>query len=460
MVRIRRAVLGIIVILCFTGSSFADAQNPKEGDWVADVAAKVIPSVVNISSMKTVTQQSPLFSDPFFRDFFGGGAVPHERIQRALGSGVIVSSDGYIVTNNHVVGGADKVEVRLSDARVFPATIVGTDPKSDVAIIKINKTGLPAIRVGDSSRLRIGSFVLAVGNPFGLEQTVTLGIVSALGRSGLGITDYENFIQTDAAINPGNSGGALVNMKGELVGINTAILSRTGGSVGIGFAIPVNLVMGIKKSIDKYGKVVRGWLGVTVQEVTPEIAKGLGLTSARGALVSEVMKASPAEKAGMKRGDVIVAIDGKPVQNTASMRFMVSEGMPGSQVKVKVLRNGKEKNLTVVVGDLAKAQIPEHKLLIQNNKFMEGASVADLTPAIRETLNIGDTIRGVVVIDAAANSAAARTGIRPGDVILSINNRTTRDLQEFKKVITNLKGMKMSISIYRQGMVMTMTIIR
>ena len=209
MVRMKTTILCITVLLCFTGVSFADTSNSNDGDWVADVAAKVIPSVVNIASTKTVTQQSPLFNDPFFRDFFGGG-VPREQVQRALGSGVIVSSDGYIVTNNHVVGGADKVEVRLSDGRGFPATIVGTDPKSDVAIIKINKTGLPAIKIGDSSKLRIGSFVLAVGNPFGLEETVTMGIVSALGRSGLGITDYENFIQTDAAINPGNSGGALV----------------------------------------------------------------------------------------------------------------------------------------------------------------------------------------------------------------------------------------------------------
>jgi len=459
MVRMKTTILCITVLLCFTGVSFADTLNSNDGDWVADVAAKVIPSVVNIASTKTVTQQSPLFNDPFFRDFFGGG-VPREQVQRALGSGVIVSSDGYIVTNNHVVGGADKVEVRLSDGRGFPATIVGTDPKSDVAIIKINKTGLPAIKIGDSSKLRIGSFVLAVGNPFGLEETVTMGIVSALGRSGLGITDYENFIQTDAAINPGNSGGALVNMKGELVGINTAILSRSGGNVGIGFAIPIDLVMGIKKSIDKYGKVVRGWLGVSVQEVTPEIAQSLGLSTAKGALVSEVIKDSPAEKGGMKRGDVIVAIDGKPVQNTASMRFTISEVMPGTPVKVKVLRDGKEKVVSVVLGDLAKAQVPEHRFLIKDNKFLEGATVADLIPATRETLGIGNDIQGVVVIDVVNNSAAARTGLKPGDIILSVNNITTRNLQDFMKVVGSLKGIKMSISIYREGMVMTMTIIR
>jgi Do/DeqQ family serine protease len=452
-------VVCVALVLGVAGMASADTRNPYEGDWVADVAAKVLPSVVNISSVKTVAQVSPLFSDPFFREFFGGG-VPHERVQRALGSGVIISPDGYIVTNNHVVGGADKVEVRLSDARVFPATIVGADPKSDVAIIKINRTGLPAIRIGDSAKLRIGDFVLAVGNPFGLEQTVTMGIISALGRSGLGITDYENFIQTDAAINPGNSGGALVNMKGELIGINTAILSRTGGNVGIGFAIPVNLAMGIKKSIDRYGKVVRGWFGVTVQEVTPELAQSLGLASARGALVNEVIKGSPAEKAGVKQGDVIVAIDGQPVSNTASMRFQISEVVPGATMKVKVVRDGRERVIPVVVGDLSKAQIPEHMVLIQDDRFLAGATVADLTPASRETLEIPANIKGVAVIEVADNSAASRTGLKTGDIIVSINNAPTRTLQELKKVLDGLKSRKMTLSLYRQGAVMTLTIIR
>ena len=337
---------------------------------------------------------------------------------------------------------------------------MGTDPKSDLAVIKISKTGLPAIKIGDSSKLRIGDFVLAVGNPFGLEQTVTMGIISALGRSGLGITDYENFIQTDAAINPGNSGGALVNMRGELIGINTAILSRTGGNVGIGFAIPVNLAMSIKKSIDKYGKVVRGWLGVMVQEITPELAQSLGLASVKGALINEVMKGSPSEKSGIKRGDVIVAIDGQPVNNSASMRFLISEVMPGTVVKVKVIRDGKERVLPVVIGDLARAQVPEHQILIKDNRFLEGATVADLSPATRETMEVDAKVQGVIVIDVANNSAAARTGLKPGDVVLSINSRNTRNLKEFEQVIGALKGVKMSISIYREGMVMTMTIIR
>ena len=458
--KVKASVLVCCVVLVLSCAAYAQSPNPYKGDWVADVADEVLPSVVNISSMKTVVvRQSPLFSDPLFREFFGGG-IPRERVQRALGSGVIVSKDGYIVTNNHVVGGADKVEVRLSDERVFPAQIIGTDPKSDVAIIKIQEQGLPAITIGDSSALRIGSFVLAVGNPFGLEQTVTMGIISALGRSGLGITDYENFIQTDAAINPGNSGGALVNMKGELIGINTAILSRTGGSVGIGFAIPINLVMSIKKSIDVYGEVVRGWLGVTVQEITPKIADALSLRSTKGVLISEVITDSPADKGGITQGDVIVSINSVAVNSTASLRFLVSEFLPGSSVKIGIIRDGSPKTRIVTIGDLSKAQTPEHKLVIEGDRFLEGATVSDITPATRESLEIGNDVEGVLVIEVKDNTAAARTGLRPGDIILQINTQKTPGLQEFTAVLKGLKGRKISLSIYRQGMIMTMTIIR
>lgn len=455
-----KTVVFVVSLLLFPCMLWAQTPNPYEGDWVADIADKVLPSVVNISSMKTVVvRQSPLFSDPFFREFFGGG-IPRERVQRALGSGVIVSEDGYIVTNNHVVGGADNVEVRLSDGRVFAARIIGTDPKSDVAIIKIEEKSLPAITIGDSSNLRIGSFVLAVGNPFGLEQTVTMGIISALGRSGLGITDYENFIQTDAAINPGNSGGALVNMQGELIGINTAILSRTGGNVGIGFAIPINLVMNIKKSIDLYGEVARGWLGVTVQELTPKIAEALSLRSVKGVLVTDVITDSPADKGGIKQGDVVLTIDGKDVQNASSMRFLISDLLPGSSVKVEVVRDGRIKTLNIDIGNLSGEQVPEEKLVIEDNRFLEGATVADVTPATRESLEIGNDVNGVLVIEVLNNSAAARTGLRPGDVIIKINRKDTPNLNEFSTVLKKLTGRKMSINIYRQGMIMSMTIIR
>ncbi len=456
---IRSGMYSLFFVFFLSRMALAASADMFQGDWVADVAQKVIPSVVNISSTKTVViEQSPFFSDPFFREFFGN--VPHERVQRALGSGVIITSDGYIITNNHVVGGADKVEVRLSDERVFTARIIGTDPKSDVAIVKIDAKGLPTIPVGDTSKLRIGTFVLAVGNPFGLGQTVTMGIISALGRSGLGITDYENFIQTDAAINPGNSGGALVNMKGELIGINTAILSQSGGNVGIGFAIPVDLAMSVKNSLIRYGKVVRGWLGVTAQDIDPKIAKTLNLGSTKGALVSDVAKTSPASTAGIKRGDVLTAINGKPVISASSLRFAVSELTPGTPVKVTVFRDGKEWIIPVTIGDLAKATVAEDRFAVKDNRFLAGLTVSEITPTIRETLNLDPDMAGIVVLEVTRGTPAESTGIRPGDLILKINDKTIKDLSELKKAVAALTSRKMSITIYRNGMIMSTTIIR
>ena len=456
---IRSGMYSLFFVFFLSRMALAASADMFQGDWVADVAQKVIPSVVNISSTKTVViQQSPFFSDPFFREFFGN--VPHERVQRALGSGVIITSDGYIITNNHVVGGADKVEVRLSDERVFTARIIGTDPKSDVAIVKIDAKGLPTIPVGDTSKLRIGTFVLAVGNPFGLGQTVTMGIISALGRSGLGITDYENFIQTDAAINPGNSGGALVNMKGELIGINTAILSQSGGNVGIGFAIPVDLAMSVKNSLIRYGKVVRGWLGVTAQDIDPKIAKTLNLGSTKGVLVSDVAKTSPASTAGIKRGDVLTAINGKPVISASSLRFAVSELTPGTPVKVTVFRDGKEWIIPVTIGDLAKATVAEDRFAVKDNRFLAGLTVSEITPTIRETLNLDPDMAGIVVLEVTRGTPAESTGIRPGDLILKINDKAIKDLSDFKKAVAALTSRKMSITIYRNGMIMSTTIIR
>jgi len=456
---IRSGMYSLFFVFFLSRMALAASADMFQGDWVADVAQKVIPSVVNISSTKTVViEQSPFFSDPFFREFFGN--VPHERVQRALGSGVIITSDGYIITNNHVVGGADKVEVRLSDERVFTARIIGTDPKSDVAIVKIDAKGLPTIPVGDTSKLRIGTFVLAVGNPFGLGQTVTMGIISALGRSGLGITDYENFIQTDAAINPGNSGGALVNMKGELIGINTAILSQSGGNVGIGFAIPVDLAMSVKNSLIRYGKVVRGWLGVTAQDIDPKIAKTLNLGSTKGVLVSDVAKTSPASTAGIKRGDVLTAINGKPVISASSLRFAVSELTPGTPVKVTVFRDGKEWIIPVTIGDLAKATVAEDRFAVKDNRFLAGLTVSEITPTIRETLNLDPDMAGIVVLEVTRGTPAESTGIRPGDLILKINDKAIKDLSELKKAVAALTSRKMSITIYRNGMIMSTTIIR
>jgi len=451
----------LMILLCLVAGGALKAA-PKEGwqdDWVADVAQKVIPSVVNIASVKTVAvEQSPYLSHPFFGDLFGN--IPHEQVQKALGSGVIVSADGYIITNDHVVAGADKVEVRLADNRVMTARIIGTDPKSDVAVVKIEAKGLPAIPIGESSKLRIGAFVLAVGNPFGLGQTVTMGIVSALGRSGLGITDYENFIQTDAAINPGNSGGALVNMQGELVGINTAILSRSGGNVGIGFAIPVDLAMSVKNSLVRYGKVVRGWLGVTAQEMDAKIAKSLGLDSPKGILVADVAKGSPAALAGIQRSDVILAINGQPVGNPMALRFAVSELTPGAQIKMNVFRSGKELIIPVRVGDLAKASAAEESFLVKDNRFLAGITAADISPAVREQLNLSKDLTGVIVMDVKRDSAAHSSGIQPGDIIMKLGNLNIKNLADFKKAVAGLTGRRMSVTIYRGGMIMSSTIIR
>ncbi len=455
----RLCTLSVLALLLTAGISHAAATDMLQGEWVADVAQKVIPSVVNISSTKTVADRSPFYSDPFFRDFFGN--VPHEeRVQRSLGSGVIISQDGYILTNNHVVGGADKVEVRLSDNRAFTARIIGTDPKSDVAVIKIDTRGLPWLPVGDSSKLRIGTFVLAVGNPFGLGQTVTLGIVSALGRSGLGITDYENFIQTDAAINPGNSGGALVNMRGELVGINTSILSRSGGNIGIGFAIPADFALSIKNSLVRYGKVIRGWFGVTAQDIDANIARSLMMSAPRGVIVVEVAKGSPAANAGIRTGDVITAINGKAVQNSIAMRFMVSEVLPGTQAKVTIIRKGREFVIPVYVGDLSRASSSSSSFTITNNRFLGGLTAKEIDETARESMNISTKVSGVIITDIKRGSNAEGTGIKPGDIILKLGKHDIKTLEDFKKAAGSLTGRKLSMNILRGGVVMTTTIFK
>ncbi len=452
-------LLSLVISVFLVGTCNAQFRDIFAGDYIADTAQKVLPSVVNISSTKTVlVEQSPFLQDPFFRDFFN--FVPRRRLERALGSGVIVTQDGYIITNNHVVGGAEKVEVKLSNGRVYKAKIIGTDPKSDIGVIKINATNLPAISIGDSSKLRVGTVVLAIGNPFGLGQTVTMGIISALGRSGLGIADYENFIQTDAAINPGNSGGALVNMEGKLIGINTAILSKSGGSVGIGFAIPVNLAMSVMKSIVHYGKVVRGWLGITFQDITPEIARALGLNSTRGALVSGIMHNSPAEGAGLKRGDVILAINGKEVKDASDLRIKISEIMPGTKTKLEIIRNGKEKVLYAIIGNLEKAPITEVSFVIKDNRFLGGARVGELSSMAKQQLRLPQNLKGILVLSVRRNSAAESTGIKPGDVILSINGRRFMDLEAFKDALPKMNGHKISLKIFRQGIIMNITLIR
>jgi serine protease Do len=327
---------------------------------IADVAAYVTPSVVNISTSKTVQMRNPLYpysQEPFFRQFFG---VPYNEPryrkfkERSLGSGVIVSADGYILTNNHVVAGAQEITVVLANKNTYKGRVVGTDPRSDIAVVKIDPKGLPAISFGDSDKLRPGDMVLAIGSPFGLAQTVTMGIVSAVGRVNVGIEDYEDFIQTDAAINPGNSGGALVNMKGELIGINTAIFSRTGGYMGIGFAIPSNMARNVMDSLIKTGKVERGWLGVSVQDLTSDLAAQFGVPMNEGALVAEVVKGSPAYKAGLKLGDVIVEFGEKPVEDSGQLRNLAGFSAVGSTVNLVIIRNRKRESVEVKIGELPK----------------------------------------------------------------------------------------------------------
>lgn len=318
----------------------------------SDAAKRAMPSVVNIFTSKEAPQaRNPLLQDPFFRRFFGDrGENNEDEKQSSLGSGVIVSSQGYILTNNHVVEAADEIEVALADGRKATATIVGTDPETDLAVIKINLPNLPAITFGHSEASKVGDVVLAIGNPFGVGQTVTMGIVSATGRSHLGINAFENFIQTDAAINPGNSGGALIDTQGNLLGINSAIYSRSGGSLGIGFAIPVTTVKMVLESIIKSGHVVRGWIGVEPQDITPELAESFGLSQKNGAIIAGVLKNGPADKAGVRPGDILLAVEGKPVTDTTEMLNLIAQLQPGSKAKITVQRKNEKIGMEILIG--------------------------------------------------------------------------------------------------------------
>ena len=337
-------------------------DNPPTVSY-ASVVKKVSPSVVNIYTSKTL-RFDPAVRE-YLRQMLGADRVPRERRQQALGSGIIVSSDGYILTNNHVVEGADEVKVALSDEKtVYDAKIIGTDPQTDVAVVKVTAENLPAITFADSGKIEVGDVTIAIGDPFGVGQTVTMGIVSAKDRGGMGITNYEEFIQTDASINPGNSGGALVDAIGRLVGMNTAILSRTGGNQGIGFAVPINLARYVMERIVVDGKVTRGYLGVKIKPLTSEIAKQSNLPQQNGALIAEVTPGSPGERAGLKPGDIVTEFYGKPVADSRHLQLMVAQKPPGSQVSMKIVRNGKEQTLTVQLGELPpqsalQAQDPE-----------------------------------------------------------------------------------------------------
>jgi serine protease Do len=419
------------------------------------------PAVVNITSTKTVHMRgfSPFFDDPFFRQFFGNQfrsfEMPRDFKQSGVGSGVIVDRDGYILTNNHVIKDADEIKVTLPDKKVYKGKVIGTDPRTDLAVIKITASGLPVIRLGNSDDLKVGDRVIAIGNPLGLNQTVTSGIISATGRANVGIADYEDFIQTDAPINPGNSGGALVNVKGELIGINTAIFSTSGGYQGIGFAIPSNMARSVMDSLIRHGKVVRGWLGVSIQPVTPDLAKELGMKNEKGALIADVMDSSPAEKAGLRRGDVITELNGKAVEDVSELRNMVAGISPGKEVTIRYFRDGSFKTVKVTIEEMpAQLQKPLGKFDNQLN----GVSVQNITPEISRSLNLPKKVTGVMVNNVDPDSAA--TGIlTQGDIIMEVNRKKTGNLSEYEAVVSKIKPKEsILLLVYRNGSSMFVTL--
>ncbi len=429
----------------------------KTGQAMAQIADAVKPSVVNISTTKvekiSVSPFAPFFDDPFFRRFFDDRFshpdLPKKRKIASLGSGVIVSADGYIMTNNHVVKDAEEIKVRFPDKREFEGKIIGTDPKTDLAVIKIDAINLQTITWADSDKLRVGEVVLAIGSPYGLDQTVTMGIVSALARANLGITDYEYFIQTDAAINPGNSGGALVTAKGELVGINTAIFSRTGGYQGIGFAIPSNMAKIVMDSLIKEGRVIRGWLGVSIQPITSEDVKLFNLDRDYGALVINVIENSPAEKAGIMKYDVIIELNGKKVDDPLSLRDTVANTPPGKEVELKVFRDGNIKTMGVIIGELPAEA--EEEPLVEYENVLKGILVRDLSPEIYERMNIPQKVKGVFVTSINPESPAEGK-LTPGDVIQEINKKAVTNTRDYNAIVSEIKPEEgVGLLVFRRG---------
>ncbi len=430
----------------------------------APVVSKVAPGVVKIETTTTIKnasmQQFPGSNDPFWKRFFGnqlGQMVPPQPSgplhEHGLGSGVIVTKDGYILTNNHVVDHANEAKVTLQDGRQFTAKVIGRDSKSDIAVVKIDAKNLPVVPMADSDKVQVGDVVLAVGNPFGVGQTVTEGIVSAKNRGNMGIEDYEDFIQTDAAINPGNSGGALVDVDGRLIGINTAILSRSGGSQGVGFAVPSDLARTVMESLVKYGHVTRGYLGVMIQDVTPMLAKEFKLKEPTGALVGEVVPNGPAAKAGFKNGDVVLDFNGKTIADSRHLQLTVAEMKPGSSVPVKVWRDGSTKTLEVTL-----KQLPGTEELAQNstenNKdtgSLNGVGVSNLDQQTRQQFNLPDTVKGAVVTEVKPDSAAAEAGLKPGDVIEAINRHPVKDAEDAVRLTEHAKDKQTLVRVWEKG---------
>ncbi len=418
-----------------------------EGDALPSLAPmleKTSPAVVNIAIETRVrAARNPLMDDPFFRRFFNMPEQQRERRAASAGSGVIVDAEnGYILTNAHVVKNADTIEVTLTDGRELSAELVGTDEEVDLAVLKLEEAdGLTQIAIADSTGLRVGDFVVAIGNPFGLGQTVTSGIVSALGRTGLGIEGYESFIQTDASINPGNSGGALVNLRGELVGINTAILAPAGGNVGIGFAIPTEMAENVMHQLIEHGEVRRGMLGVTIQDLTPELAEAFGVDRQRGVVITQVVEDSAAEKAGLKSGDVVTAVDGRPVNRAADLRNKVGMAPVGEKVTLSILRDGKKKDVTATISESNRETAGGEAV----SRFLEGASLRDLRKGELQHAESG------VLVDAVERASPAwRAGLRQGDVIINANRKDVVDMKELRSAVED-KDATLLLRVNRNG---------
>ena len=437
-------------------------QTPIKSGF-APVVQPDLPAVVNISSSRMVrvnnVPSAPFSNDPFFRQFFGDlfpspPRQPQAQKEESLGSGVIVSPDGYILTNNHVIKGASDIKVFSSDKREFKGKVIGTDPKTDIAVVKIDASGLPTLALGDSSKLRVGDYALAIGDPFGLGETVTMGIVSATGRGNLDIEDYEDFIQTDASINPGNSGGALIDARGELIGINTAILSGSGGNQGIGFAIPINMAHYVMDQIIQHGKVVRGWMGVAIQEVTPELAHAFNVPPEHGALVGDVSPDSPAARAGLQRGDIITTIQGQPITGPNELRLQIAQMAPGTEVRLGVLHDGKEQDMTVKLAEgpeTEKTQTPPGEEQGPSGTPKLGVAVQDLTPDILRQLGLPSNTKGAVVTQVQPGSPASDAGMQPGDVIQEVNRQPVSGTSQLETAVRKLGKQPIVFLVNRKG---------
>ncbi len=432
----------------------------------APVVKRATPAVVNISSTRIVKAserggrgggQLPFDLREFFGDQVPGfGGPPEDRRQEGEGSGVIVNAEGYLLTNNHVVENASEVNVVLGDKREFRAKIVGTDPQTDIAVLKIDAKGLPFLPMSDSSRVQVGDLAMAIGNPFGIGQTVTMGIIGATGRAvGIGAEGgYEDFIQTDAAINPGNSGGALINTRGELIGINTAIISRGGGNQGVGFAVPINLARNVMDQIIKTGKVTRSWLGVKIQEVTPTLARGFGMKESVGVAVVKVEPNTPAAGAGLSTGDVIIALNGQPIVNSNAFRLKIASSAPGTEVKLRVFRDGRERDVNVKLGEMPSERASGGPVTPgegTESRALEGVSVDTLTPQIARQLRLPAQTTGVVVTEVGQASAAFSAGLRRGDVIEEVNRQRVTSVSEFERAVAQSGKQPVLLLVNRGG---------